>query len=424
MVNKEKKLVPRLRFDEFEYNNHWIQKMVGEYYTFKNGLNKGKKYFGHGIPIVNYMDVFKTRRLYTENLKGRVNVSLSEQKNYSVLKGDIFFTRTSETLEEIGYPSVMLDSPEKAVFSGFVLRARPKRIDPLDIDFKSYVFYTKSFRNEMIKTSSMSTRALTSGTAIKKMKFKFPENMDEQKQIGNFFKKIDQMIQLQQSKVNKVKDLKSAYLSEMFPKEEEKYPKKRFEGFTKPWKLTKFNEIAAVERGLTYHPSDIVEKGGVRVLRSSNIDEDTFITKDDDVFVNENAINIEFSQKQNILITSANGSPHLVGKHAILEQLETPSVHGGFMLLARTASPYFLNASMSSDWYRKFIRYHVAGGGGSIGNIKKSDLEHQLIYIPSKEEQEKIGQFFKNLDNQISIEEEKLAKLEKLKQAYLNDMFV
>ena len=106
-------------------------------------------------------------------------------------------------------------------------------------------------------------------------------------------------------------------------------PKLRFEGFTKPWKLTKFNEIADVERGLTYHPSDIVEKGGVRVLRSSNIDEDRFITKDDDVFVNENAINIEFSNEKNILITSANGSSRLVGKHAILEQLETPSVHGG-----------------------------------------------------------------------------------------------
>src|SRR5699024_6873344 len=68
--------------------------------------------------------------------------------------------------------------------------------------------------------------------------------LEEQEKIGSFFKKLDQMIQVQQSKVNKVKDLKSAYLSEMFPKEGEKYPKKRFEGFTEPWKKRKLDSIA------------------------------------------------------------------------------------------------------------------------------------------------------------------------------------
>lgn len=70
-----------------------------------------------------------------------------------------------------------------------------------------------------------------------------PENIYEQQKIGIFFKKIDEMIQLQQSKVNKLKDIKSAYLSEMFPKEGEKYPKRRFEGFTEPWKTIKMREV-------------------------------------------------------------------------------------------------------------------------------------------------------------------------------------
>ncbi|MBK7735025.1 MAG: hypothetical protein IPI36_07210 [Chitinophagaceae bacterium] len=79
----------------------------------------------------------------------------------------MFFTRTSETIEEIGQPSVMLDEPTQAVFSGFVLRARAINEDPLEIGFKQYAFFTNSFRSEMVK-SSMTTRALTSGTAIKK----------------------------------------------------------------------------------------------------------------------------------------------------------------------------------------------------------------------------------------------------------------
>lgn len=411
-----KNLRPRLRFYNFKYTE-WFPLKLENVVRFSKGKGYSKNdLLENGSPIILY------GRMYTnyETIIREVDTYTNPQKNTVYSNGtEVIVPSSGETAEDIARASYVSQK-------GIIL-AGDLNIMHL-IEEHSPLFLTLSISNgdrkkELIKRVQGSSVVHLYNTDLRNVIVYFPE-LTEQNKIGLFFEQIDKMIQLQQSKVNKVKNIKSAYLSEMFPKEGEKYPKKRFEGFTKPWKLTKFNEIADVERGLTYHPSDIVEKGGVRVLRSSNIDEDTFITKDDDVFVNENAINIEFSQKQNILITSANGSPHLVGKHAILEQLETPSVHGGFMLLARTASPYFLNASMSSDWYRKFIRYHVAGGGGSIGNIKKSDLEHQLIYIPSKEEQEKIGQFFKNLDNQISIEEEKLAKLEKLKQAYLNDMFV
>lgn len=418
MVNKEKKLVPRLRFEEFEYNNHWIQKMVGEYYTFKNGLNKGKKYFGHGIPIVNYMDVFKTRRLYTENLKGRVNVSQSEQKNYSVLKGDIFFTRTSETLEEIGYPSVMLDSPEKAVFSGFVLRARPKRIDPLDIDFKSYVFYTKSFRNEMIKTSSMSTRALTSGTAIKKMKFKFPENMDEQKQIGNFFKKIDQMIQLQQSKVNKVKDIKSAYLSEMFPKEGEKYPKKRFEGFTDPWKTIKMREVFSTVLSGNRLPKTSLKGGNIPYILAT--------TENNGVYARIDKETRDYHGNKMKIFNTPSISFSIDNPEAIFLQEENYFTSNIMRVL--------INDDLEKEEYIFFVETLRKATGGFNWGVKFSgpvvlDLDINVPFNKMEDkidnqEIKKIGLFINELDEAEKLEKSKLEKLEKLKQAYLNDMFV
>ncbi|MDN6167188.1 MAG: restriction endonuclease subunit S, partial [Tetragenococcus koreensis] len=72
----------------------------------------------------------------------------------------------------------------------------------------------------------------------------FLSDLAEQEKIGNFFKKIDEMIQLRKTKVDKMKDIKTAYLSEMFPKKGEKYPKKRFKGFTKSWKKKKISSIA------------------------------------------------------------------------------------------------------------------------------------------------------------------------------------
>lgn len=75
-----------------------------------------------------------------------------------------------------------------------------------------------------------------------------------------------------------------------------------------------------MKRGLTYKPSDVSTKG-VRVLRSSNIEDNNFVLKQDDVFVNRNSIGIEYADNNNILITAANGSTKLIGKHAITKGL-------------------------------------------------------------------------------------------------------
>ena len=215
MFPKDGEVVPEIRFKGF--TDAWEQRKVGDYYDFKNGLNKGKEFFGSGTPIINFTDVFHNRGIISQNLNGKVTLEPSEIKNYEVKKGDIFFTRTSETIEEIGYPSVMLDEPKNTVFSGFVLRARcVLSKDPLDNLLKKYVFFTYAFRNEMLKKSSMTTRALTSGTAIKGMVFFHPLSKDEQHKIGEFITNIDNLITLHQRKLDKLKNIKKSMLDNMF----------------------------------------------------------------------------------------------------------------------------------------------------------------------------------------------------------------
>ncbi len=201
-----------------------------------------------------------------------------------------------------------------------------------------------------------------------------------------------------------------------------KVPELRFPGFTDDWEERKFSNLAEVRRGLTYKPSD-VQKYGIRVLRSSNIAEDTFLIKSDDVFVNKEAVKIDKVKNGDILITSANGSSRLVGKHALIEGIENDTVHGGFMLVARAEKPEFVNAIMSSSWYSKFINIFVSGGNGAIGNLSKSNLEDQKVYVPSEIEQTKIGLFFKGLDDTIALHQRKLDLLKEQKKGYLQKMF-
>lgn len=215
MFPKKGEKVPEIRFPGF--TGDWEQHKVGDYYEFKNGLNKGKEFFGEGTPIVNFTDVFHNRGISPEMLSGKVRLKLSEIKNYEVKKGDIFFTRTSETIEEIGYPSVMLGEPENTVFSGFVLRGRCfLKDDPLDNLFKKYIFFTNAFRTEMLRKSSMTTRALTSGTAIKNMEFLHPSSKEEQHKIGELLTNLDNLINLQQKEIDGYKELKKGLLQQMF----------------------------------------------------------------------------------------------------------------------------------------------------------------------------------------------------------------
>ena len=249
-MSKEKRRVPKLRFPGF--TEDWEQRKLGDFYTFKNGLNKEKVYFGYGDSIVNFTDVFHNRQIYSSTLKGKVFVNKKELENFKVKEGDLFFTRTSETIDEIGFPAVVMEPMERVVFSGFVLRGRAEKNDPLVNIFKSYIFFTDNFRSEMKRKSSMTTRALTSGTALKEMYFSYPKDLEEQTKIGEILLRLDNVITLHQRKLDNLKLKKKALLQKLFPKNGERYPELRFPGFTDAWEQRKFVDLFEYERPDAY----------------------------------------------------------------------------------------------------------------------------------------------------------------------------
>ena len=201
-------------------------------------------------------------------------------------------------------------------------------------------------------------------------------------------------------------------------------PDIRFKGFEDEWISVLFSNIAKISRGLTYSPSCINTKG-VRVLRSSNIVEGNFCIFDNDIFVNEKSVNIPFAHNKDILITAANGSTNLVGKHCLINiSNEEKFVHGGFMLIAKSSEPEFLHYSMFSDWYRRFLRVGTTGGNGAICNLNKTELAKNKIFVSKyKCEKTKLSIFFVNLDNNIKTLHKKIASLKQLKSACLISMF-
>ena len=205
--------------------------------------------------------------------------------------------------------------------------------------------------------------------------------------------------------------------------EEKILPILRFDNFNDYWRMSSLLSQVEVRRGLTYKPNDVRSKGA-RVLRSSNIVDDSFVIADDDVFVSKDVINIPRVSNGDILVTAANGSTKLVGKHAIIKNLPGDEivVHGGFMLLFKTEQNYFVNAWMSSNEYKRVLQF-VQGGNGAIGNLSSAILKSTKMSVPSFSEQSAIGSLFNTFDDLLARYKDNLTNYQSLKATMLAKMF-
>lgn len=149
-------------------------------------------------------------------------------------------------------------------------------------------------------------------TILKNQDVCFTENMEEQQKIGVFFKQLDATITLHQRKLDRLKSVKQAYLSEMFPLKESVCQNAVFLDLLTIGNCGDFPELAEIRRDWETLPVNI-RLEGIRVLRSSNIDEDTFTFGEDDVFVDKGVVKSPLVKEGDILITAANGSSRLVG---------------------------------------------------------------------------------------------------------------
>ena len=218
--------------------NEWDAVSLGELFVFKNGLNKAKRFFGTGVPIVNYMDVFEHPGLRVEHLSGRVNLSPEEIRNFAVRLGDVFFTRTSETVEEIGVAAVMLDEPCDTVFSGFILRAR-SRNGRLDHRYKQYCFAPKIVRSQIVTNATYTTRALTNGRVLSAVCIAVPPE-PEQRAIAEVLSDVDGLIGALGTLIAKKRAIKKATMQQLLT------GKTRLPGFSEEWETKRLGEIVSI----------------------------------------------------------------------------------------------------------------------------------------------------------------------------------
>lgn len=411
----EVKNIPRLRFPEFV--EIWKSCKVEDLFEFKNGLNKEKEFFGRGIPIINFMDVYKHPHLTSKNLSGLVDLSESEISRFSVIKGDLFFTRTSETIHDIGMSSSLIEDIPNCVFSGFTLRARPQE-NIFDSKFTGYLFRTEKIRKEITTKSSMTTRALTSGSLLKKVVFNYPNSKEEQQKISDFLTAVDKRIELLEKKKTLLETYKKGVMKKIF-NQEIRFKDDNGNDFP-DWEEKRLGELTIVKNGYSFKSSSYNEKGNFLILTISNVQEGKLVLEGCKKIIE---IPKDISQHQILevgdLLISMTGN---VGRVAIVDKMGYLLNQRVGKIIPQKISMSFLFQVLNSVKFRENMI--SISQGGAQPNLSKSDIENYLFYNPSLDEQKKISEFLSSIDNQIELLESQIDKSKTWKKGLLQKMFV
>jgi type I restriction enzyme, S subunit len=196
-----------------EIPEHWELSPLRHLGKTQNGISKGGESFGTGFPFVSYGDVYKDVKL-PDLVNGLVESTIEDRKQYSVLEGDILFTRTSETVEEIGFSSTCLQTIKNATFAGFLIRFRPQK-NRLHKEFSKYYFSSKTHRAFFVKEMNLVIRASLSQDLLKRMPVLLPP-LSEQEEIGNYLNnattKIATAISLKEREIERLKEYKMSLI--------------------------------------------------------------------------------------------------------------------------------------------------------------------------------------------------------------------
>ena len=394
---------PAIRFDGF--SEAWEQRKLGDMGSTYTGLSgKTKDDFGHGNgKFVTYMNVFLNPVSDPDRTE---SVEIDSAQN-EVHYGDVFFTTSSETPEEVGMSSVWLEKSENTYLNSFCFGYRPcEDIDPF---YMAYMLRSEAVRNKIVFLAQGISRYNISKTGVMEIAVPIPD-LPEQKRIGDYFKQLDNLITLHQRKYDKLVNVKKSCLEKMFPKNGSNVPEIRFAGFTEAWEQRKFEDIAIRSSTMSSAPGlPRVEYEDI-ISGTGRLDKD--LSKKE-----SSKTGIEFHRGD---VLYGKLRPYL--RNWLLPAFSGLAVGDFWVLQPQSVDSSFLYRLIQSGQFDEVANQST---GTKMPRADWKLVSKTEFAIPQDMgEQAKIGHYFNDLDNLITLHQRELEKLQNLKKACLEKMFV
>ena len=239
----------------------------------------------------------------------------------------------------------------------------------------------------------------------------------EQTAIGSFFRTLDDAITLYKRKLDGLKELKAGYLQQMFPQTGERVPRVRFAGFTEDWEQRKLGDMVTQVVREVPKPDKPYKRISVRSHAKGTfqqmVDEPDKVAMDKLYVVHENdlIVNITFAWEHAIAVATEQDHGLLVSHRFPTFEIDKSDIN-------------FIRILVSQESFRIKMDLISPGGAGRNRVLNKNDFINTDVIVPSIKEQSVIGDFFRALDNQITVQTQMLEQLKMLKTAYLQKMFI
>ena len=409
---------PAIRFKGF--TDAWEQRKLTEFVEFFSGLTyTPNDVQENGTLVLRSSNVSNGEVVDADNVY--VNPQVVNSENVKV--GDIVVVVRNGSRSLIGKHAQIKAFMPNTVIGAFMTGIRSECPE-----FTNALLNTSRFEEEIAMNMGATINQIT-GYMFSKMEFKVP-CLDEQKKIGEYFEKLDNLITLHQRKYDKLHVLKKAMLEKMFPKNGSSVPEIRFKGFTDAWEQRKLGELLkTITTGKSVNSDDgAVAVGDIGILKTSCVSYDRFNPYESKPVVKDELQSVKCAVEKDSVIVSRMNTPERVGACGYVST-DFPNLFLPDRLwklkFQDNVDAYFVYMMLVSSVYKEKITSMASGTSGSMYNIpKETFLNLQLVVPVQTSEQRKIGQVLRQLNDLITLHQRELEKLQNIKKSMLEKMFV
>lgn len=400
----ENKKLPEVRFEEF--SGDWKESKFFDLYKITSGYAfKMSDYSKTGITIINGESI-QHNKIESNNFKYLPENFKEKYSQILLQTGDIVIGLnrpiTNGLLKIARIPRELC---------GSILYQRAGKIEykqRISHDF-SFVLLSKEILKFTLKEAVGSDQPFISTTKLSEWDFKVPVENEEQEKIGYFFKQLDDTIALHQQELDKLKQTKQGFLQKMFPKEGKTVPEVRFSGFNGDWEERKLVEVVNITMGQSPNGENYTENPDDYILVQGNAD-----IKNGWVAPRVWTTQVTKTADKGDIILSVRAPVGDVGRtqYDVVLGRGVAGIKGNEFIFQSLIK-------MKSSGY--WTRYST---GSTFESINSNDLKEAIIRVPEEAEQNKIGEFFKQLDDIITLHQRELDALKETKKAFLQKMFI